>query len=388
MNKKTIRDIELAGKTVIVRTSLNVPIENNQVKDELRLEAALPTLSYLLERNCKLVLISHHSQEGQSLAPVAPVLAKLLGKKVEFLPDSIGTAVKSQVQAMQPGDVLLLENLRFHEQEEANDENFARELAGLGEIYVDDDFTAMHRAHASTVSIPKFLPSVAGLQVEKEVSHLEQVMQNPTRPLLVVVGGAKIATKLPFLNYFLKKADAILIGGAMANTFLAADGYEVGKSKYDKGELELARKIKNQAAAKNMHFFMPLDVVVTADIATGANARTVGIGEVRQDDIIADVGSKTVDQTAALIQQKGTIIWNGPLGITEVQAFGAGSLQLAKLIIDSGATSVIGGGDTIAFVNSVGLADKFSFVSTGGGASLEFLSGEELPGLAALIDKD
>lgn len=387
MTKKTIRDIDVAGKTVLVRTSLNVPIADGKVGDKLRIESAIPTIRYLLDQGAKVVLISHHSDEGTSLAPVAPVLSELLHKDVAFLPDCIGIEVEQAVSALQSGQVLLLENLRFHPEEEANDAGFARALAGLAEVYVDDDFTTTHREHASMVGVPKILPAVAGLQIEKEVMQLTGAMEHPKAPLVVVVGGAKISTKIAFIENFLDKAKAILVGGAMANTFLKAAGHEVGKSLVEDNELDTARGLVAKAGQQGVQLLVPIDVVVTDNLEGAGNVRTVPVAEVGPSDVIADVGSKTVSQLDDWLARQGTVIWNGPLGITEKPAFAVGSRLLADKLIASGAYTIVGGGDTAAFVDEAGLHDKFSFVSTGGGASLELMSGKKLPAVEVLLDK-
>ncbi len=385
--KKTVRDIDVKGKTVLVRASLNVPIENGQVTDELRLKSLLPTLNYLLEQNAKLILISHHSTDGQSLQPVVPVLTELLGRPVKFLPDCIGEQVQTAAKALAPGEVLVLENLRFHKEEEANDPEFAKQLSSLAEVYVDDDFTNTHREHASMIGVPKFLPAVAGFQIEHEVDTITNAMTDPKRPLLVVVGGAKISTKIDFLNNFLDKAQAMLIGGAMSNTFLAAQGFNIGKSLSEASEIPTAKDVINNASAKNVQLFLPVDVVVTDNVKTASNVQTVKVNQVQPEQIIADLGLETVDEVQSTLDQGGTVIWNGPLGIAEQPEFAKASEDLAQRIIKSSATSIIGGGDTAAFVDNAGLADKFSFVSTGGGASLELMSGKKLPGVEALLGK-
>jgi phosphoglycerate kinase len=387
MTKKTIRDIEIAGKTVLLRTSLNVPIADGKVGDKLRIKSAVPTIRYLLDQGAKVVLISHHSSQGTSLAPVAPVLSELLHQDVAFLPDCIGAEVEQAVKALRSGQVLLLENLRFHAEEEANDAGFARALAGLAEVYVDDDFTATHREHASMVGVPKILPAVAGFQIEKEVTQLTEAMEYPKPPLVVVVGGAKISTKIAFIENFLDKAKAILVGGAMANTFLKAAGHEVGRSLVEDGELDTARGLVAKARSQGVQLLVPIDVVVTDNLEGAGNVRTVMVAEVGPSDVIADVGPQTVGQLDELLAKQGTVIWNGPLGITEKPAFAAGSRLLAGKLIASGVTSIVGGGDTAAFVDEAGLHDKFSFVSTGGGASLELMSGKTLPAIEVLLDK-
>ncbi len=370
-NKKTVRDIDVNGKTVLVRASLNVPIEDNKVTDELRLKALLPTLNYLLEHGAKLILISHHSKDGQSLAPVVPVLTELLKRQVKFLPDCVGPEAESAAKSLQAGEVLVLENLRFHKEEEANDPEFAKQLASLAEVYVDDDFTNTHREHASMIGVPKLLPAVAGFQIEQEVSAMTDAMENPKRPLLVIVGGAKISTKIDFLNNFLDKAQAMLIGGAMADTFLAAQDFNIGKSLSEASEIPTAKTVITNAATKNVQLFLPVDVVVSDDVKAASNVQTVKANEVQPNQIIADLGPETVAQVQNILDQGGTVIWNGPLGITETPAFAKASEDLANRIINSKVTSIIGGGDTAGFIDGLGLHDKFSFVSTGGGASLE-----------------
>ena len=386
-SKKTVRDIDAKNKTVLVRASLNVPIEHDKVVDDLRLKAVIPSLQFLIDQGAKLVLLSHHSTEGQSLAPVAPVLSRLLSREVCFLPDCIGSDTEAAVKALKPGDVLVLENLRFHKEEEANDTDFAQQLAAMGELYVDDDFTATHRAHASIVGIPKLLPAVAGFQIEHEVDTITKAMENPKQPLLAVVGGAKVSTKIDFINNFMDKAQAMFIGGAMANTFLAANGVSIGKSMFEQSEIQTAKNIQQTAKAKDISLFLPLDVVVTDNIKAASGVRSCDVGNVAPNEIIADLGPRSVEQVQSVLDQKGTVIWNGPLGITEKQVFAASSIDLAKRIIASGADSIVGGGDTAAFVDGQNMHDKFGFVSTGGGASLELMSGKKLPGIECLLDK-
>jgi len=386
-SKKTVRDIDAKNKTVLVRASLNVPIEGDKVVDDLRLKAVIPTLQYLIDQGAKLVLVSHHSTEGQSLAPVAPVLSKLLSREVRFMPDCIGPATEAAVKAMQPGDVLMFENLRFHKEEEANDVDFAKQLAAMGELYVDDDFTTTHREHASIVGIPKLLPAVAGFQIEQEVDTITKAMENPKQPLLVIVGGAKVSTKIDFINNFLGKAQAMFIGGAMANTFLAANGVNIGKSIFEQSEIQNAKNIQQTAEGKKVSLLLPVDVVVTDNIKAASGVRSCDVGDVGPNEIIADLGPRSVEQVQSVLDQKSTVIWNGPLGITEKPVFAASSVDLAKRIIASGADSIVGGGDTAAFVDGQDLHDKFGFVSTGGGASLELMSGKKLPGIECLLDK-
>jgi len=386
-SKKTIRDIDVKGKRVLVRAPLNVPIKDGKVMDKMRLRAVVPTLKYLLERGASLVLMSHHSKEGVSLEPVVPVLSDLLGREVRFLPDCLDETSRGEIRQLKPGDVVVLENLRFHPEEEANDDAFAKSLAELGDVYVDDDFTVMHREHASVVGVPKYLPAVAGFLVEQEVTTITKALENPKRPLVAIFGGAKISTKIDLLDNLLPKVDAILVGGAMANTFLAAEGHQVGKSLEEDDEESLAKRIIKEAADKGISLFLPVDVVVTEDIDTARNVRTVGVDEVGEQDIIADLGPNSIAQLGPALAKKGTVIWNGPMGIAEKPEFANGSHILAHAIIASGVDSLLGGGDTAAFVDGAGMQDKFGFVSTGGGASMELMSGKPLPGLQALRDK-
>lgn len=386
-HKKTVKDIDINNKKVLLRTMLNVPIKNGKVSDKRRLNAAKPTIEYLLEHKASLILASHHSTEGQSLAPVAKALSEVLGLEVKFLADSIGAEVESAVSKLKPGQILVLENLRFHPEEEKNDEKFAKKLAGYADVYIDDDFTATHREHASIVGVTKFLPAVAGLQIEKELVTITTTLSDPERPLIAVVGGAKISTKVPIVRNLLKKVDTIFIAGAMANTFFLAQSKSVGKSLVEKDQLDNAREIMRTATHSHKKLLLPLDVVVTTDIKKAANVRTVEVDDVGPEDIIADIGSQSVTGLERILPKKGTIIWNGPMGISEETAFAGGTKGVAEAIIKSGAFSLVGGGDTADFIDQEDLADKFSFISTGGGASMELMSGNKLPGVEALQDK-
>lgn len=387
-NKKTIKDIDVRGKRVLVRTMLNVPIKNSKVDDLMRLKAAKPTIDYLLNHNARVVLISHHSHEDQSLEPAAAALANVLNHDVKFIPSVLDADVQRAVNALKPLDVLVLENLRFHPEEESNDDEFAKSLAGYADIFVEDDFTACHRAHASLVGIPKYLPAVAGLGVELEVDTITRVLEDPKRPLVAITGGAKVSTKIPILSFLLKKVDTVFVGGAMANTFLAALGKPVGKSLVEPTQIELTKQILEDAKAAGKTILLPLDVIVASELNPPANVRTVSIDDVQADDSIADLGPQTIEQLDAVIRSGGTIIWNGPVGIFETPEFSGGTKALAEKIINSNAYSLVGGGDTCDFVDNAGLHDKFSFVSTGGGASLELMSGNRLPGVEALQDKE
>ncbi len=385
--KKTVHDIDVKNKTIVLRAMLNVPIKDGKVGDKMRLKAALPTINYLISQGAKIILISHHSHEGQSLEPVAGALSELVGRPVAFASDCIGEVALAAVKALPSGGLLMLENLRFHPEEEANDEEFARTLASYGDIYVNDDFTTCHRSHASLVGIPKFIPAVAGLEVEEEVNTITSSIDNPKRPLVAIAGGAKISTKVPIISFLLDKVDVLFVGGAMANTFLLAKGLEVGNSLVELDQVETAKQIIKSAEEKGKTLLLPIDVVVTTDVKEALNVRVMLAGDVGIDDIIADLGPMSVLQLNEVIKPEGSVIWNGPIGIAEQKEFANGTEMVAEEIISSGAFSIVGGGDTADYVDGAGLADKFGFVSTGGGASLELMSGNTLPGIAALLDK-
>lgn len=389
MKLKKIQDLDVKGKTVLVRVDYNVPIKNGEVDDTLRIEGSFETLRYLLERDCKIVLISHLGEPKNgpdpalSLAPVATKAAEMLGQPIGFVPDCLGDAAVAAIKALPPKGIVLLENLRFHPEETANDQEFAKTLASYGEVYVDDAFAVLHREHASVATVPKLLPSAVGFLVAREVETITEAINNPKKPLLVVIGGAKISTKIAVINNLLPKVNNLLIGGAMANTFLAALGTPIGKSLQEADQKQVAKNVLDTAAAHGVQVVLPTDVVVAKAVEASAEARTIAVTDVAPDDIIVDLGPQTVDAALALIAG-GTVIWNGPLGVTEIKQFSAASLRLAQGIIDNSSHSVIGGGDTADFVDGAGLHDKFSFVSTGGGASLELMSGNPMPGLAAL----
>ncbi len=385
--KKTVHDIDVKNKTIVLRAMLNVPIKDGKVGDKMRLKAALPTINYLISQGAKIVMISHHSHEGQSLEPVAGALSELVGRPVAFASDCIEEVALAAVKALPSGGLLMLENLRFHPEEEANDEEFARTLASYGDIYVNDDFTTCHRSHASLVGIPKFIPAVAGLEVEEEVNTITSSIDNPKRPLVAIAGGAKISTKVPIISFLLDKVDVLFVGGAMANTFLLAKGLEVGNSLVELDQVETAKQIIKSAEEKGKTLLLPIDVVVTTDVKEALNVRVLLAGDVGIDDIIADLGPMSVLQLNEVIKPEGSVIWNGPIGIAEQKEFANGTEMVAEEIISSGAFSIVGGGDTADYVDGAGLADKFGFVSTGGGASLELMSGNTLPGIAALLDK-
>jgi len=392
MAKKTIHDIEPAAKRVLVRVDFNVPIEEGRIRDKTRLVASLPTIRYLSDKGAKVILCSHLGRpEGPdpnlSLRPVATALADLLGRPVAFAADCIGPEAENAVAKMQPGDVLLLENLRFHEEEEKNDTSFARALASLAEIYVNDAFGTAHRAHASTAGVTQFLPAVAGLLLGRELEVLGGALQNPARPFLALLGGAKVADKIPVLENLLDKVDGLLLGGGVAYTFLAAEGLEVGRSLLDKARIPLAKEILARARSRNLALELPLDVVITTELKEEAPRKVVDRAEIPPDWIGVDIGPDTVRLFSSHICEARTIIWNGPMGVFEIPPLAEGTRALARALADSHATTIVGGGDSAAALQQMGLADRMSHISTGGGASLEFLEGKVLPGVAALEDK-
>jgi phosphoglycerate kinase len=390
VNKLTIRDVSLQGKRVFVRADLNVPLdEAGEITDDTRIRASLPTIQYVLEQGGRVILASHLGRpKGKvnprlSLRPVAARLSALLGKPVAFAPDCVGPEVEKQAQTLRDGEVLLLENLRFHPEEEQNDPGFARGLAALAEIYVNDAFGAAHRAHASTVGITHFLaPCVAGLLMERELEYLGKALHDPARPYVAIVGGAKVSDKIALLRNFLKLADTLLIGGAMAYTFLKASGTEVGKSRVEEDKLELARNLMSAAEVQNKVLRLPVDHVVADRLDASAQAEVTS--RIAPDRMGLDIGPATRDLYCRDIAQAKTIVWNGPMGVFEIPQFAHGTLAVARAVAQSGAVSIVGGGDSVAAVNQAGVADKITHISTGGGASLEFLSGMTLPGVEAL----
>lgn len=392
MKLRTLNNLDLKNKKVLLRVDYNVPVSSGIVGDPLRIESSFATIRYLLEKNCSIILASHLGRpEGKpdpqfSLAPVARKAAEMLGSEITFVPDCVGPAAKAAAAALRPGEIILLENTRFHKEEEANDPAFARELAELAEVYVDDAFANVHRDHASITGITNYLPSAAGLLVEKEIEHILGALRHWSKPRVAIVGGAKVSTKIGVLDNLIKHVDKIVIGGAMANTFLAEAGHPVGKSKQEPELFDEVRRISNDAKEARVELVLPEDVIVAKQTDQGPGHH-VGLDEVAADDYIVDLGPKTVALVLNPLDFHGTVIWNGPLGITEVAAFAHNSRVLADNIVESGAESVIGGGDTAAFIDSEGLHDKFTWVSTGGGASLELMAGNELPGLAVL-EKD
>jgi phosphoglycerate kinase len=390
--KLTIEQLDLAGRRVFLRADLNAPVEAGAITDDTRLRAVVPTIQYAMSRGAAVVLASHLGRpRGRptpeaSLRPVAERLESLLGQPVPLAPDCVSPEVAEQAQRLKPGEVLLLENLRFHKEEEINDEGFARALASLADCYVNDAFAAAHRAHASIVAITKFLqPSAAGLLMQKELNALTRILERPERPLAAILGGAKVSDKLTLVENLLLRVDALLIGGGMAFTFLRSLGHDVGRSLLEPGQIDTARRILEGARRRGVSVVLPVDVVVASE-PDSPSGSVVGIREIPADRMGLDIGPLTVERFAATLKSARTIVWNGPLGVFEKPAFAAGTLGVARAVADAAAFSVVGGGDTLAAVNAAGVADRIGYISTAGGAFLEFLEGRSLPGVQALTE--
>lgn len=394
MQKKTLKDVNVAGKKVFVRVDYNVPMDKSgNITNDTRIRATLPTLQYLLDKNAAVILASHLGRPKgavvpeYSLAPVAKRLAELIGREVKFAPDCVGAAVTGMAKSLQPGEILLLENLRYHKQEEKNDPEFSRQLSELADIVVNDAFGVSHRAHASVEGITKYLPAVSGFLMEKEIEFLGGALSNPARPFAAIIGGAKVSDKIGVIENLLGKVDTLIIGGGMANTFLAAQGFNTGKSLVETDKIELAKSLIDRAQKSGVSLMLPSDVVIADKFAADAEYKAVGVDEIAEDWMALDIGPKTAEKYAQALSSMKTIVWNGPMGVFEMDAFAKGTETVAKAVAQSGATSIVGGGDSIAALEKVGLSDKISHISTGGGASLEFLEGKVLPGIAALADK-
>ena len=394
MNKKTVKDIDLKEKRVLVRCDFNVPMDQNRnITDNRRIVSALPTIKYLLEQNCKLVLCSHLGRpKGEfkpeySLKPVAKELSKLLGKEVIMANDVVGEDAKSKAKNLKNGEILLLENLRFHREETDNDPEFAKELASFGEVFVNDAFGTAHRAHASTEGVAHYLPAVSGFLIEKELKFLGEALENPERPFMAILGGAKVSDKIGVIENLLEKVDTLIIGGGMAYTFFKAQGYSVGDSICEEDKLELALELMEKAKNKGVKLLLPIDNKIGKEFKADTESKTVKSTEIPDGWEGLDIGEKTIELYAKELQNAKTIVWNGPLGVFEFDQFAVGTNAIAKALGDIDAVKIIGGGDSASAVEKAGVAEKMTHISTGGGASLEFLEGKKLPGIEALQDK-
>lgn len=393
MRKKTIEDIDVEGKKVLVRVDFNVPLdEKGNITDDTRIRAALPTINYLIERGAIVILVSHLGrpkgkvQERLRMDPIAQRLAELLDKEVIKTDNCIGDEPKQAIEDMREGDVLLLENVRFYPGEEANDPEFSKQLAELADVYVNDAFGTAHRAHASTVGVAEFLPAVSGFLMKKELEYLGKALENPERPFVSILGGAKVSDKIGVIKNLLTKVNYLLIGGGMAFTFLKAKGLEIGRSLLEEDKLSLAGELIKEAEDKGVKLLLPVDVVVAPELKPDAPYKRVKVEEIPPDWMGVDIGKETVKEFSNIIKQAKTVVWNGPMGVFEMEPFAAGTKGIASALAESGAVTIIGGGDSAAAVEQLGYADKMTHISTGGGASLEFLEGRELPGVKALND--
>jgi len=394
MNKKTVKDIEVKGKKVLVRCDFNVPLdENKNITDARRIVAALPTIKYLLENNAKVILCSHLGRpkgefnEKYSLKPVAQKLSELLGQEVKLSKDIIGEDAAKLVQDVKEGEAILLENVRFHKEEEKNDAEFAKKLASYAQIYVNDAFGTAHRAHATTAGVADYLPAVSGFLIEKELEFLGGALENPKKPFIAILGGAKVSDKIAVIENLLEKVDTLLIGGGMAYTFLKAQGHSIGKSICEEDKLDLAKELLKKAQEKGVDLVLPVDSHAAVDYSNDVEDKYFETCEIEENWQGLDLGPKTVELFKAKLENAATVIWNGPLGVCEFSKFITGTNEVAKALATSNAITIVGGGDSAAAIEKLGLADKFTHISTGGGASLEFLEGKVLPGIACLQDK-
>ena len=395
MQKKTITDIKVEGKRVLVRVDFNVPLDMNTgaISNDSRIRASLPTIKYLIDHKAKVILCSHLGRpngkvvQGLRIAPAARRLSQLIGLSVTIAPDCVGQEIENEVKALKEGDILFLENVRFHPEEEANDAHFAQELAQLADIYVSDAFSAAHRAHASVVGVPRYLPAVAGFLMEEELGAMGKLLSAPARPFACLIGGAKVSDKIGLVQNMLKKVDILLIGGGMAATFLKAQEYEIGHSLVERDKLSLAKDLLKEAEEWKVPLLLPIDVVVAKEIKAGASTKVVSLTNIPSDSHLVDIGPQTIELFSNELMKCLTIMWNGPLGIYEIAQFAQGTRSLAKFLSTVNATTVIGGGSSAEIVQEMGLTDKMTHVSTGGGASLRFLEGLPLPGVEALLDK-
>lgn len=393
MNKKSVRDIELNGKRVFVRVDFNVPLEDGKITDDKRIRATLPTINFLIEKGAKVILASHMGRpkgevvESMRLTPAAERLSDLLGKPVTKSDDSVGETVKAQIAAMNDGDVLLLENVRFHAGEEKNDPELAKQFAELADVFVNDAFGAAHRAHASTEGIAHLLPAVSGLLMEKELEVLGKAISNPERPFTAIIGGSKVKDKIDVIDNLLNIADNVIIGGGLSYTFMKAQGYEVGQSLLDESKLDVALGFIEKAKKLGKNFYLPVDIVISDDFSADANTKIVEVGDIPADWEGIDIGPKTRELYADVVKNSKLVVWNGPMGVFEIEPFSHGTRAVAEACATTSAYTVIGGGDSAAAAEKFKLADKMDHISTGGGASLEFMEGKVLPGVVALNDK-
>ncbi|MFO7269824.1 MAG: phosphoglycerate kinase [Sphaerobacter thermophilus] len=391
---RTLDDLDVAGKRVLVRVDYNVPLDDGRITDDTRIRATLPTIQALRERGAAIILVSHLGRpkgkvrEELRLAPVAARLGELLGEPVKYARDVVGPEAQAMASSLQPGGVGLLENVRFEPGEEANDPEFARQLASLADCYVNDAFGAAHRAHASTTAVADLLPSAAGLLMQREIAALTKVLESPEHPAALILGGAKVSDKVGVIEHLLDRVDLLLLGGGMANTFLKAEGFPVGRSLVEDDKLDVARATLDRARERGVTVLLPVDVVVAPRLENDAPTRVVPVEQVGDDDAIYDIGPQTVARFAEALRSARTVVWNGPMGVFEVPAFAAGTRGVAEAVASCEGFTLIGGGDSVAAVEQMGLADRISHISTGGGASLEFLEGKDLPGVAVLRKKE
>ncbi len=391
LNKKSVKDIDLKSKKVLVRCDFNVPVDKTtgKITSDKRIKESLKTINYLLDNNCKIILCSHIGKTGQgkTLAPVAEELSNIYKRKVKLLKDYYSNETKSVIDSMREGDIVLLENTRMYEEEEKNDLEFAKKMASFAEVFVNDAFGSAHRAHASTEGVTHFLPSVCGFLIEKELDALDKGINDPKRPLVAIVGGSKVSTKIDVLNNLLDKVDTLLIGGAMTYTFVKAQGGKIGKSLCEDDKIDVAATILKKALDKNVRMLLPVDNVVADKVEEDATTMITDVKEIPSDMMGLDIGPKTIELFKGEIEVAGTVVWNGPVGVFEVEKFAKGTKEIAKALASSNAITIIGGGDSAAAIEKFGLEDKMSHVSTGGGASLELMEGKKLPGIEALQDK-
>ncbi len=393
LNKKTVEDFDVAGKKVLVRCDFNVPLSEGKITSDKRIVASLPTIQYLIKNNARVILCSHLGRpKGEfkpefSLAPVAARLSELLGQEVKMAKDVVGESAQSLAADLKDGEVMLIENVRFHKEETKNDPEFSKKLASLADLYVNDAFGSAHRAHSSTTGVADYLPAACGYLIQKEIDFMGTALANPKRPLVAILGGAKVSDKIGVITKLLEKCDTIIIGGGMAYTFMKALGFEIGSSLLEADRIEDAKAMMETAKAKGVKFLIPVDNKVGREYKPDTEAMVIDSDNIPDNYMGLDIGPKTMEIFADAIKGSGTVIWNGPMGVSEWENFAAGTIAVATAVAESGAISIIGGGDSAAAVQKLGFADKMSHISTGGGASLEFLEGKELPGIAALNDK-